>query len=153
MQKKKVLVIRRGLFGDTVVAIRALEFIRSYEHPDVEIHYLSDIHTGRSFLTSKCVIGHLQLIDMFLNFRAFSNLKNFIYNLNLFLKLFGNYNKLVILECNYSTSTLFIKKCRFLGILLGIKSVIYDNEIPMKRDNSHVYISTNLYNFIFKSYA
>jgi hypothetical protein len=152
MPKKKVLIIRRGLFGDTIVAIRALEYIRKYEASDIQIHYLSDAHLEKNYLTAKDVVGHLNLIDSFFNFRTFSNVKNFLFNFNLFFTLFSKYDKLVILECNYSSSSFFITKCKFLGILLGIKQIIYDLEIPRNRDNSCLYISSNLYEFISKMY-
>jgi hypothetical protein len=152
MPKKKILIIRRGLFGDSVVAINAIMYIRNMEKSDIQIHYLSDSHPKTNYLTASDVIGHLNLIDKFYNFRTFSEISGFVHNLNLFFLLLFRYNKLIILECNYSSTTVFIKRCRLLGFFLGINNIVYDHKTCSERDNSNIYIGTSLYNYIFQYY-
>jgi hypothetical protein len=152
MQKKNILIIRRGLFGDSIVAINALEYIRNKEDLNIQLHYLSDFHPKKDFLTSKDVLSHLNLIDNFYNFQSFSTIRGCINNFFLFLKLFKKYNKLIILECNYSSSSIFIKRSIKLGNFLGISQIVYDNCTTLHRDKSQVYIATNLLNFITNHY-
>ena len=146
--QKRILIIRRGLFGDTIVAIKALKYLKKITENNSKIDYLSDSHPNSEFLTSKQVIGHLNLIDNFYNFYVKNNIKSIVLNIKLFFELFGKYDMLIILECNYSNSSLFIRKSRILGKFLLIKNILYDKVESNIRDSSSKYISTNLLDLI-----
>jgi heptosyltransferase III len=124
---KNILILRRGLLGDSLVAIPALRLIKS-TFPDSHICYVSDHHPERSFVSPKNVFCNLNLVDSFL---SWSVSRSIVFRIISLLSLIRTLRKVdwemaILLERN-NRGTMYIKSQIFFLYLCGVRNVVTDN--------------------------
>ena len=124
---KNILILRRGLLGDSLVAIPALRLIKD-TFPDSCIHYVSDHHPGKSFISPKSVFFNLNLVDSFSNWSVG---RSIIFRIISLLSLIKTLRKVdwdmaILLERN-NRGILHIKSQKFFLSLCGAKHIVVDN--------------------------
>jgi len=123
---KNILILRRGLLGDSLVAIPALRLIKN-TFPGSRIHYVSDFHPGKSFVSPDSVFHNLNLVDSFSNWSIERSTTLRIISL---LSLIKDLRKLdfdtaILLERN-SRGVLYIQSQRLFFRLCGINNIVTD---------------------------
>ena len=141
---KKILIVRRGLLGDTLVAIPALRLIKK-SFPDSYIHYVSDRHIGKSFVSPQSVFSDLNLVDSFSNWDVSQSVVfRIISLLRLIIKLRkDNFDLAILLERN-NRGARYIRSNKFFLSLCGAKHIVTDSlEISRTRNESGKLIRLN----------
>ena len=124
---KNILILRRGLLGDSLVAIPALRLIKS-AFPNSRIHYVSDHHPGKSFISPKSVFCNLNLVDSFSNWSVG---RSVIFRLISLLSLIKALRKVdwdiaILLERN-NRGVSYIKSQKLFFSLCGAKHIVTDS--------------------------
>jgi len=141
---KKILIVRRGLLGDTLVAIPALRLIKK-SFPDSYIHYVSDQHIGKSFASPQSVLFDLNLVDSFSRW-VFSH--SFVFRITSLLRLIiklrkDNFDLAILLERN-NRGVWYIRGNKFFLSLCGVKHIVTDSmETSRTRNESGKLIRLN----------
>ena len=124
---KNILILRRGLLGDSLVAIPALRLIKS-AFPDSCIHYVSDHHPGKSFISPKSVFCNLNLVDSFSNWSVGRSITFRIISLLSLIRTLRkvDFDMAILLERN-NRGTLYIKSQRLFFRLCGVDNIVTDD--------------------------
>ncbi|MDQ8199780.1 glycosyltransferase family 9 protein [Pelagicoccus enzymogenes] len=136
MKKDKVIILRSGLLGDTVVAIPALAAIRA-KHPKARIEYIYEHSKLAKFIKAPHVIKPFGIVDHFSSFKGQANcLETILSRLWLFIRLFLlRPNAVYILESPPSRS-----KVRFAKAVCKNHAVYYENALanpPLLKQKIH----------------
>lgn len=127
---KKIIIMRRGLIGDTIVAIPAMKYLRR-AYPEAHIALISEIHKKNGVFWAKEILADTGLVDEFIAFDGYNlpfGLRKLYVLLSLLLKAYskGPWDLGIALDApDEVTHELH------LFLLLGVKRKLGPNPAPV----------------------